>query len=124
MGSASSMGFVSRAPKAALEDVRPVEDLRDGGDDLDDLRERVAGLEASVTEGEKEPLTRGRRWIGSPGVPPSRSVKLARRGRRWVEATRRWVEATGRAGSRPRGVGYRTQSSRNSCRPRNDSRDG
>jgi DNA invertase Pin-like site-specific DNA recombinase len=35
----------------ALEDVRPVDDLRDGEDDLNDLRERVAELEASVTDG-------------------------------------------------------------------------
>jgi len=63
------MGFVSRAPKAALEDIRPVEDLRDGGDDLDDLREWVAGLEASVTEGEKSRLRAGAVGSGAQGSP-------------------------------------------------------
>ena len=46
-----------------------VEDLRDGGDDLDDLRERVAGFEASVTEGKKSRLRAGAVGSGTQGSP-------------------------------------------------------
>jgi hypothetical protein len=64
------MGFVSRAPKAALEDVRPVEDLRDGGDDLDDLRERVAGARGERHRGgKKSRLRAGAAGSGAQGSP-------------------------------------------------------